>query len=271
MKPLLLYVVLLCFSPLLMASQHAEQGWSFALSAGKGAIQTPLSFRDDVEGNLLPSVSYYGERFYLENSFLGYSLLETEDFYLDVVGQLNDDGYFFVLDGINKFGWWDALGMTRFDGPVYSPGYFDPIKRHLSYMTGLSATWITSLMNIRSQWLKDISAGHHGAELHLALHRDFVWQSFTLRLNGGWIYKDADLHNYYYNVRQHELGNKPSDFYLSSGWSQHYGLTLSYSLNDEWALQWHWQKTNLPHSLDPSPLLRRLNYKTQFVGVRYQF
>ena len=98
------------------AQAEAVDGWQFSLAAGHGKISTVLSGRRPISGNFIPGVSYYGERFYLENTHLGYSLVENDYGYIDLVGELNDDGMFFELDGVNKFGWWDAIGIGRTDG-----------------------------------------------------------------------------------------------------------------------------------------------------------
>lgn len=279
MKLFLTFVLVMALysSKLLAETTETEAGeWSFALSVGAGKVTTPLSNRDDLQGSVLPAVSYYGERFFIENSFIGYTLFEEQNWYLDLTGSLNDDGFFFELDGINQFGWWDALGMDggyqSGDGadPERQPTYQD-IERHLSYMAGLSITWLTDIAEIRLSSLTDISGVHHGQEQHLSFRKSYSWQQWQFRWHLGALYKSKKITNYYYNLRPQELGNNSSWFGLSGGLNYFYGLTLSYQLDPQWAIQAFWQKNQLDRDLLRSPLLRSDHYYSRFIGVRYSF
>ncbi|WP_127019578.1 MipA/OmpV family protein [Rheinheimera mangrovi] len=286
----------LCWLPGVQgATQHIDSNkWQFSLSAGQGLLTTPLAGRADLKGNLLPTVSYYGERFYLENSYVGYSLLEQENWYIDLVGSLNEDGMFFELDGTNKFGWWDALGFHRTsfigdqpglevqpsrgsfgtfpanDEPIASNSYQD-IKRNLSYMGGISLNWLTNFFDIRLSALKDVSGVHHGQEHHLTIRKNYQFEQWSWQFRAGLTYKDQKLNNYYYNLRPEEVNQMQPQFKLSGTWHYFYGITLSYQLTPEWALLAYWQRNVLDDALLQSRLLARDSYYGRFVGVRYSF
>lgn len=245
--------------------------WRFALSVGSGKVTTPLSNRDDLHGAVLPAISYYGEHFYVENSFVGYSLMENVHGYIDLVGSLNDDGLFFELDGINQFGWWDALGQHPSNGKPPHEESFQDIERALSYMGGLSFNWLHDLVDSRLTLLQDISGVHHGREIHLTLRKNYSHQQWTLQWQVGAIYKNQRLNNYYYNVRPYELNNTPSWFSLPSSRQYFFGLNLSYQLTPDFAIQAFWQKNQLDEALLRSPLVRTDYYYSRFVGVRYSF
>lgn len=266
--------------------------WQISLSAGLGKVTTPLARRDDLAGNLLPAISYYGERFYLENSFIGYSLVEQEHWYLDLAGSINDDGYFFTMDGVNNFGWWDALGIQnvidrnfetggiesggieqggREGGIGYPPGSYQDIERHLSYMAGLSFNWLTDYADVRLALLKDISGVHHGQEQHLTVRKRYQYQQWSWQWQLGLSHKDQQLLNYYYNLRPHELNLTDSWFRLKGSWQYFYGLSVTYQLHPQWALQAFWQKNQLDPDMLLSPLLEYDHYYGRFIGVRYSF
>jgi|GEM_PF-662217 len=260
----------------LPAAQTDAGRWEFALSLGTGKVTTPLSNRDDLQGSVLPVVSYYGERFFIENSFMGYSLVEQETWYLDLVGGLNDDGFFFVLDGVNQFGWWDALGIERGynlegGGPIDPPGTFEDIERHLSYMAGTSVSWLTNLAELRLTLLTDVSGVHHGQEQHFSVRKSYSYQQWQFRWQLGALHKDQQINNYYYNLRRHELHNADSWFKLPDSWQYFYALTVSYQVNPQWAVQAFWQKNQLDKDLLISPLVATDHYYSRFIGVRYSF
>lgn len=273
---LVFFLVLLFYSNEASADidKTAAGEWSFALFAGWGEITTPLSNRDDIQGSVVPAVSYYGERFFIENSFIGYSLFEEKNWYLDLTGALNDDGFFFELDGVNQFGWWDALGIEGAYNGGEAKGPTDDyqnIERNLSYLAGLSLTWLTEVADIRLSSLTDISGVHHGQEQHLSFRKGYSWQQWSWRWHLGAIYKSKKINNYYYNLRPAELNNAPSWFELSAGTNYFYGVTLSYQFNPQWAIQAFWQKNLLGQEVMRSPLLRTDRYYSRFIGVRYNF
>ena len=245
--------------------------WQFALSAGTGKVTTPLSNRDDLHGSILPAISYYGEHFYIENSVVGYSLVENAHWYIDLVGSLNDDGLFFELDGINQFGWWDAMGQHPSNGNPTEQEIFQDIERNLSYMGGMSFNWLNDLADSRLTLLKDISGVHEGSELHLTLRKNYSYQQWTFQWQVGAIRKSQRLNNYYYNLRPYELDNTPSWFSLPSSIQYFFGLHLIYQLTPEFAIQAFWQKNQLDEVLLRSPLVRSDYYYSRFIGVRYSF
>ena len=260
-----------------VAKSETEQ-WEFALSLGTGKVTTPLTNRDDLQGSVLPVISYYGERFFIENSFVGYSLIEREHWYLDLVGGLNDDGFFFELDGVNQFGWWDALGIERGyntliegEGPAYPPDSYQDIDRHLSYMAGASVSWLTDIAELRFTFLTDLSGVHHGQEQHISLRKSYDYQQWQFRWQLGALHKDQQINNYYYNLRPRELDQTESWFRLSDSWQYFYAFTLQYQFDANWAIQAFWQKNQLDEDLLLSPLLIKDHYYSRFIGVRYSF
>ncbi len=260
--------------PPLFSHASTAEGWQLSLALGQGKVSTPLAGRDEIAGNILPGISYYGERFYLENTHLGYTLLEHERGYVDLVGELNDDGMFFELDGVNNFGWWDALGIGRTDNTETGnpPDSFQDIERHLSYMAGLSATAVWQEISLRAAYLKEMTGVHHGEVMRLSLRHDLVFgEHLTLRLQAIAERKDQRLLNYYYNVRPYELNNSPSWFTLDAAWNFSYGASMNYQLDPSWSLLIHWQHHQMDTDLQLTPLIRRLDYQSKFVGLRYLF
>ena len=62
---------------------------------GYGLIETHLAEGKDTELYLMPSFSYYGENFFIENLSMGYSLVENDRFIVDLATRFNLDGLYF--------------------------------------------------------------------------------------------------------------------------------------------------------------------------------
>ncbi|MCP8898869.1 MipA/OmpV family protein [Gilvimarinus xylanilyticus] len=85
----------------------AVGSWQFSVGLGLGVRTNPLYDGDDIPLVLLPEISYYGERFFLDTTSLGFTLVETPAHMLNAVATLGlEQMYFndlslgnFVLEG----------------------------------------------------------------------------------------------------------------------------------------------------------------------------
>lgn len=268
----LLYLLLLCALPLTAQSRDdATAGeWQLSVSAGYGRIDNPVKGRDDIQMYLLPAVSYYGKRFYLENTHLGYALYERDNLYFDLVGQFNEDGYFFNFDGSR------ALGLKEIIVPDI--GFVDPdaepspkIEKDLSYLLGMSATWKPYGFSLRASALLDVTAGHHGSEYHLSLSRDWQWQKLRIRVLGRAVRKSSATNNYYYNFSTSETAGAGRWFYHNGHWQLQWRLVAAYELSNQLDIIAQWQYNQLDSKLQVSPLLTSSQYYSRFIGLRYRF
>lgn len=106
---------------------------------GYGGIENFVFDVDDIILFILFSFVYYGDNWYFDDFFIGYSLIEIESFYVDLFGWFNDDGFFFELDGIDKF---YVVGVIRLNSGwfiIFIVLFINLmlIKCDLLYMVGL--------------------------------------------------------------------------------------------------------------------------------------
>ncbi len=277
MKKLLPFALLFCSLPALAETIDSGE-WTLNLTLGYGQIANPLQGRDDIALYALPTLSYYGNRFYMENTYLGYALYEQGNVYLDLVGQFNEDGYFYAFAG-NRSATLKSLIVpgTNFG---LNPDQSDTaetdlaVTRRLSYLAGLSLTWKTALADIRFNSLTDISAGYHGTEHHLSLSRDFSWDKLKLRLQGRYIQQSAATTNYYYNFTDSELTTLSRPFAaMHLGTSRHYQLQLVvvYTVTEQLDAIAYIKHHQLDKTLAISPLLKATQSTSHFMGLRYRF
>lgn len=69
--------------------------WQFSVGLGLGGRTNPLVDGDTIPIVLLPQVSYYGERFFLDTTSIGFTLLESRRHMLNVVATLGLDQMYF--------------------------------------------------------------------------------------------------------------------------------------------------------------------------------
>lgn len=246
--------------------------FTFQVSAGYGLIENPLEARNDIDVYVLPEFSYYGERFYMENFVLGYSLHETPNLMIDLFGYFNQDGYFFELDGIEKITLSTVLGVSPTRLPIGRVVKdMKDIERQLSYMGGLNITYRSYQFDYNFSYAKDISNVHHGIEAKFAFRHTAVWSNWMLATSAVFTHKSAQINDYYYLLREQEVPFRFSEESLGSSLTAKLELLTSYRFNEHLSGNWLLQRTWFDAKLKTSHLVEDSHYWTTFIGLTYRF
>ncbi len=244
----------------------------FTLAAGYGGIENPRAKSDDIITYVLPSWSYYDERFYIENFTLGYSLYESERFLVDLQTRLNEDGFFFELDGWNKVFLSDILGFKPNKQPLFGPEIPEvEIERNISYLGGLSTSWLTPYADITLGYFHDISGVHQGSEVHFKVKKNAAFSWGALGFEVGAIRKSSKLISYYYHFTQSELGRsrvpQPQSAAINYHTSGVLNLPLWQDVNFVAIITYTWLGDEITKNL----MVEKDGYLSGFVGVSYAF
>ncbi|AKE52602.1 MipA/OmpV family protein [Kangiella geojedonensis] len=253
-----------------MKTAEQEVGeWNLSISMGYGKVESIINNVDDYELYLLPSISYYGERFFLENTTMGYSLYEDERLYLDLVGRLNEDGIYVKLE---DFGVFSALGIQP---PLRNPRLPPPseVERDMSYLGGLAANYQLSGFNLRAGYYHDVTDVHNGYEVDFTVSRNFTLaENWSLNLSASANHKSKKLLNYYYGTT---IGESVNDFFRyqpnSSGTNYSLFMSSEYALNNNWAWQLLFKRTLLSEQIRDSNIIDTDHTDTYFLGMKYTF
>lgn len=265
------------FAPLAVAEpKHLEiittGDLHVALALGYGGLENPRAHAKAIKTYVLPTWSYYGERFYVENFTLGYSLYESDSLQLDIQTQLNDDGIFFEFDGLNKLFMGDILGITPIKQPINEKyPSFDEIERNISYLGGINITWLTELSDISLGYFHDITGVHQGNEIQLRLKRSFEYTWGALGFMGGTVRKNQNILNYYYQLTPEERGPINSHYYPSATLNYYakavVNVPLGENVNFVGILEYTW----LGQAITDSIMIDKDSYVSGFIGISYGF
>lgn len=77
--------------------------WEFSLGLGLGGRTNPIAGRDNLPMLVMPSVSYYGERFFWQTDTIGYTIFESQTSMFNVLGTVSYDQAFFKDWSIGNF------------------------------------------------------------------------------------------------------------------------------------------------------------------------
>ena len=259
----------LCWSETVFSSENFSKTkidvWNVSLALGVGEAENPVVDSPDFELNLIPSISYYGEHFFIENLAMGYSLIETESFIFDVTSRVNLDGVYFYRQNANLL---STLGINPL---FFSRREPVALERDISYMAGFSGTYSWQNFELSGRFYNDISNIHNGEESEVSLYYTNTIGLWFFSFENIIQNKSQSLANYYYKLTEQEgMGFvEPYDIGTST---TNYSLSFSARrpVTEKWNLLVNYKKTWLDRKIYESPIIKSKTTAFYFVGIEYR-
>lgn len=213
-----------CRSP---APECVEVGkLHLSVSLGAGTRTNPVHGRSDIPLVIIPHVSYYGKRFFIENLELGFTLYETPANTFNLIAAPGYDRVFFVSRDLQNIlipevGGTLLLPQSFLDraGMEYDAQALVRQERRTTYMAG--PEWGFSygrfVGQVNALW--EFTGEHDGYEVRAALAAPLLQSKSSLVASAGMTWKSAALVRYYYGIeRVYEPGSALNPF-LKLGYS----------------------------------------------------
>lgn len=209
MQRALLFIVLT--AALLPAAVHAQSGctapspdcvvvgdWSLSVSLGYGERSNPIAGGRDIPLVVVPQISYYGKRFFLENLDLGVTLYEDATNTLNLLATPGYDRVFFVRDDPQNYFVTFASGAIAPASPETQQAIARP--RRTTYLTGLE--WLFRAGRVAGQLdaLYEATGRHKGYEVRGAVAAPLIQNENSLVVSTGFTWKSDALVDYYYGI-----------------------------------------------------------------------
>ncbi len=283
--------------------------WEVQLAVGAGLRTNPLADSDPIPLVVIPQVSYYGKRFFLDNLDLGYTLVDKPRWMLNALITPGRDGLYFFRDDLGRFvldgglnlvgdasnpptsggdmdeapsspndeGAFDDPSPQPADDPQESPteqpsSAPPPLReRDLSALAGLEASARLGGWDWQLQALTDISGAHEGEELRFALSRGTRARDNQFGLALGFSWKSAEVMEYYYGVTEGEASEQRPAYRPGSGASPFVRLSWSRPASESWRWLGSVQYEHLSEAVRSSPLIDQNQVMQIFVGGVYHF
>jgi len=251
--------------------------WEFKLALGLGKRTNPLADSSDIPLVLVPQVSYYGERFFIENLEFGYTIIESEQFMLNAIFTPGRDRGFFLREDINNFFVDGAIEFTSSILPNDEPVKDETIdiddlhKRRLAGLAGIELSSGWKNLQWQVQLLQDLTKVHQGKEVRFALGSQQVIHGPAVSASVGFTWKSESLLNYYYGVTTDEAGKTPFAYEAKDGFNPFVRLAWNKTLNSRWQLSSSIQYEQLSSAISDSPLVEEDYVLQFFVGGIYHF
>ncbi|TQV86898.1 MipA/OmpV family protein [Aliikangiella coralliicola] len=256
----------------------AVDTWAFGVATGLGIRTNPLVDGDDIPLVILPSISYYGDNFFINNLDFGYTFHQSEEWMFSLLATPSYDRVFFER--------WDVgnilvnlsatdVGLTA-GGDTGDPrdnlteitGY-ELKDRKFSILGGLEISKLLEQGEIQFNILSDLSDIHSGNEVRFAWTRPIFnrqWQSTI-----GFTWKDKAMTDYYYGVDADEIVDNRAAYQAKDSFSPFIRIAWKQQSTDGdfWRFGLEYQK--LDSSISDSPIVDKDYVITLFFGKQFNF
>jgi len=247
-------------------------GWNFSVGLGAGVRTNPLVHTQDIPLVIIPQVSYYGRRFFLDNLDLGVTLAEGESNTLSLIATPGYDRVFFYRSDLQNI----FVNGVPFSAEVASSPHstynsqtgtlnaeFPSRPRHVTYLAG--PEWTFDFRGISGQldYVHEITAQDHGDEIRGALGIPLGQLWGTWSTNVGFTWKSSAIVNYYYGAPGIYAGGSAFDPFVKLGYVR--------PLGGKWKLTGFVEYERLGNAIANSPIVAQHHVTTAFLGASYVF
>jgi MipA family protein len=256
----------------------AVGGWNFSLSFGAGVRTNPVVHESAIPLVVIPTFSYYGKHFFIDNLDAGVTLFDDDRSTLSLVASPGYDRVFFYhSDPQNIFitGLGNTFSVpgttstlvtrTNADGTVVQvpATKFPPRSRQITYLAGPEWTFKYGGVTGQVDLLHEITGHDHGNEVRTALGVPISHLGGSWTTNFGFTWKSANIVNYYYGVPGIYAGAAAFDPFVK--------LAFSRPLKGKWKLTAFVETERLGNAIADSPIVNARYVTTTFVGAMYTF
>jgi MipA family protein len=231
-----------------------------SVSLGAGTRTNPVAGRDDIPLFVIPYLSYYGKRFFLESLEPGVTLYESDAHTLNLIATPGFDRVFFIRHDPQNI-----LVPFAADVPSFGVQQEQTVtvpSPHTTYLAG--PEWLFRHRNFIGQVsaLYEVTGRHKGYEVRAAVSAPLVRSKQSLAINAGVTWKSAATVDYYYGV--------PDLYDPDSALSPFIKLSYALPLSERWTLVAFLHYEYLDSSIVDSPIVTDHEVVTGFAGFNFK-
>ena len=231
-------------------------------SFGFGQRSNPVSGQSDIPLVVIPRISYYGKRFFLENLELGFTLHDSDTNTLNLIATPGYDRVFFYRNDLQNIFVAGGFSVPTFAPVPDTAQEFEVGSRHTTYLVGPEWTFNYGRLTGQLDALREVTGEHQGYEVRAAVAAPLVQSKNSLVASAGLTWKSEEIVHYYYGV---------DGFYeAGAAFSPFVKLRYSRPLSDRWMINAFAHYEHLPSSISNSPLVSENHVTTFFAGVVFK-
>jgi outer membrane protein len=247
----------------------AVRHWSFSVALGAGVRTNPLVNGENIPLVIIPHVSYYGERFFLDDLDLGVTLVESAANSLSLIASPGYDRVYFYRTDLQNFfitGYLadgTAMATASPTSPATVIAKITPRPRRITYLAGPEWTFKVAGISGQLDVLHDVTGQDHGTEIRAALGIPLIESRGVLSANVGITWKSSAIVNYYYGEPGLYAGGAALDPFAKLGYTV--------PLSGRWRFNAFAEYERLGSAIVDSPIVAEHSVATVFIGAIYAF
>jgi len=271
----------------------AVGSWHFSIAVGGGVRSNPLANSASIPLVVIPQVSFYGKRFFLDDLDLGVTLAEVGANTFNLVASPGYDRVYFYRSDLQNFfvdGIPASTDVSSTTGPSggNSPPYgnvggepppststggsqtqqtaalkFPARTPRVTYLAGPEWIYAHDGFSAQVDVLHEITDQNRGNEVRAAIGVPLSRAHGLLSVNLGITWNSAAIVNYYYGAANVYKGGSALDPFVKIG----YALPLG----GHWRFNSFAQFERLAGAIADSPIVNQNHVTTVFAGVVYGF
>jgi MipA family protein len=250
----------------------AEGRWNFSVALGAGVRTNPLVRGENIPLVLVPHVSYYGKRFFLDDLDAGFTLADGAHNTLSLIASPDYDRVYFYRTDLQNF---FITGYMPNGSAVYTASAPNPPNsgatlaqvnerpRRITYLAG--PEWTFKYQGITGQLdlLHEITGQDHGNEVRAAIGAPLLTAKGALTANLGVTWNDAAIIDYFYG--------EPGIYRPGAALNPFGKLAYSIPLSSKWRFDAFAEYEHLGSAIVSSPIVDKHSVTTVFAGAVYAF
>lgn len=254
-----------------------KRSWDVGLAVGWGKKTNPLRDFDDIPVFFIPTLAYYGDRWFFDNGNLGYSLIEQPYFSLNLATSYSmDSANFSRWDPSNIFLNRSIQNGGRMLSPITvishepEPVFNSLESRNFTLLGGAEAFIYTPIGVVKLSYAHDMFKVHQGAEAQIKWSSGWHLAHWLMDMSLILDWKSTNVVDYYYGVRPSENEYWSQHYHADAGWNTGIEMTARYILTDNWNMLFAFRYTQIADEIAASPLLNQDYSSTYFIGAAYR-
>lgn len=242
--------------------------WDLSVGLGVGVRTNPIAGRSDILLYVVPQISYYGKRFFLDNLEPGFTLYEGDAHTVNLVAAPGYDRVFFSRgdpQNILVSAPWAAPGLGGLNGRDEDEEAVQVLpnqRRRTTYLAG--PEWLFSFGRFAGQLsaLYEVTGRHQGYEVRGAVSAPLIQTESSLVANAGFTWKSAETVSYYYGVKGFYRPDAALNPFVKVAYSR--------PLSERWMINAFVHYEYLSHEIADSPIVSDPSVVTAFVGFNFK-
>jgi outer membrane protein len=234
--------------------------WNFDVSLGAGVRTDPVVYEAAIPLVVVPHISYYGRRFFIEDLDFGIALTEGNAGTLSLIASPGYDRVFFYRNDLQNI---FITGLGGGGSPPSQPAPFPARPRHWTYLAGPEWTFESHRITGQLDLLHEVTGQDHGNEVRVALGIPLVESRSSVTANVGLTWESAAIVNYYYGAPGVYEGGGSLNPFVKLGYSR--------PLSSRWRLLAFVHCERLGNAIADSPIVDARYVTTVFAGANYAF